>query len=215
LVKQQSDRVTDVKNLEGILIDARCYALTQDNYTNSHSFPPDKEKIAKGCAAACAKSGVPVALLLGSLPPGPESQAIILLHPSPNLSKYMEKQARVTGYFMKDMQAIFTTCVEIRDEDGSWKDTCFTTPMIKMAMSKETLVIPPKPSFKDIRKLFRDSDVETMKTFGLDLSSYSDVKSNSEKIYSRVKDGSMPCDKKWSDDKVELFRKWMDTGMTE
>jgi hypothetical protein len=47
----------------------------------------------------------------------------------------------------------------------------------------------------DIRPLFRDSpDVDTMKRMGLDLSSYQDVKAQAEGIYSRLKDGSMPCD---------------------
>lgn len=35
----------------------------------------------------------------------------------------------------------------------------------------------------DIRPLFRDSDVETMKRFGLDLSSYDEVKEKATEIY--------------------------------
>jgi hypothetical protein len=66
----------------------------------------------------------------------------------------------------------------------------------------------------DIRPLFRDSpDVETMKDMGLDLSSYEDVKTKAESIYSRLEDGSMPCDGPWPREQVALFKHWMDEGM--
>jgi hypothetical protein len=66
----------------------------------------------------------------------------------------------------------------------------------------------------DIRPLFRDSpDVDTMKRMGLDLSSYEDVKAQAEGIYSRLEDGSMPCDGPWTEDQVAKFRSWMDEGM--
>ena len=67
---------------------------------------------------------------------------------------------------------------------------------------------------KDIRPLFRDDpDVETMKRFGLDLSSYDQVKKQASQIYVTLEDGSMPCDEPWSKDKVALFKRWMDEGM--
>ncbi len=66
----------------------------------------------------------------------------------------------------------------------------------------------------DIRPLFRDSpDVESMKNFGLDLSSYADVKANAEAIYSRLEDGSMPCDEAWPAEQLARFKQWMDDGM--
>ena len=70
-----------------------------------------------------------------------------------------------------------------------------------------------QPSFQqDIRPLFRDSDVAAM-SFMIDLASYDDVRSNANEIYERVSDGSMPCDGPWPENKVELFRSWMDAGM--
>lgn len=66
----------------------------------------------------------------------------------------------------------------------------------------------------DIRPLFRHSpDIEAMKSFGLDLSSYADVKGNAEAIYSRLEDGSMPCDDPWPAEQVAKFKEWMDGGM--
>jgi hypothetical protein len=67
---------------------------------------------------------------------------------------------------------------------------------------------------KDIRPLFRDTpDVDSMKEYGLDLSSYSEVKGQSEIIYERLQDGSMPCDGAWPEERLALFRRWMDEGM--
>jgi len=67
---------------------------------------------------------------------------------------------------------------------------------------------------KDIRPLFRDNpDVATMKEFGLDLSSYSDVKTKARGILAELLKGSMPCDGAWPADRLTLFKKWMDDGM--
>ena len=68
------------------------------------------------------------------------------------------------------------------------------------------------PSFaSDIRPLFRDTDRDEM-SFAFDLSDYEDVKANAEGIYERLADGSMPCDEPWPDDRIELFRRWIDEG---
>jgi hypothetical protein len=67
---------------------------------------------------------------------------------------------------------------------------------------------------KDIRPLFRDNpDVASMKKFGLDLSSYSDVKAKAEHIHSALAKGAMPCDGAWPQDRLALFKTWMDEGM--
>jgi hypothetical protein len=67
---------------------------------------------------------------------------------------------------------------------------------------------------KDIRPLFRDSpDVDTMKGYGLDLSSCDDVKAQSKEIYATLTDGSMPCDGPWPAERIALFKRWMDEGM--
>ena len=65
----------------------------------------------------------------------------------------------------------------------------------------------------DIRKLFRDSDVSTMKRYGIDLSSYDDVKKRAKDIYARLVDGDMPCDAAWDPEKLAVFKEWMDGGM--
>jgi len=67
---------------------------------------------------------------------------------------------------------------------------------------------------KDIRKLFRDTpDVDSMKDYGLDLSSYAEVKAKAQGIYARLADGSMPCDDPWPQERLALFKRWMDEGL--
>jgi hypothetical protein len=64
----------------------------------------------------------------------------------------------------------------------------------------------------DIRPLFRDSpDVDSMQGYGLDLCSYEEVKAKAPEIYSRLEDGSMPCDEPWPKERLALFKLWMDT----
>ena len=66
----------------------------------------------------------------------------------------------------------------------------------------------------DIRPLFRDTpDVDTMKRAGLDLSSYEDVKARAAAIYSVLEDGRMPCDGPWPQERLSLFKRWIDEGM--
>jgi hypothetical protein len=67
---------------------------------------------------------------------------------------------------------------------------------------------------RDIRPLFRDEpDVEAMKGFGLDLSSYDDVKAQADAIYKTLAEGSMPCDGAWPKEQVAHFKQWIDEGM--
>ena len=70
------------------------------------------------------------------------------------------------------------------------------------------------PSFDEIRSLFRPMDVESMEPF-FDLSSFEDVRAHAEDIVSRLEDMTMPCDEPWPEERVQLFRHWMDAGMPE
>jgi hypothetical protein len=65
----------------------------------------------------------------------------------------------------------------------------------------------------DIRPLVRSYDIESMKPFGLDLSSYEDVKKHAQAIYGRLSAKNMPCDGPWSDDSAQKFKDWMEGGM--
>jgi hypothetical protein len=64
---------------------------------------------------------------------------------------------------------------------------------------------------QDIRPLFRDRDIGSMK-FAFDLGSYEDVRDNAEAIYGRLENGTMPCDGAWPAEDVQRFRAWIDGG---
>ena len=66
----------------------------------------------------------------------------------------------------------------------------------------------------DIKPLFREFDREEME-WALDLWSYEDVKENAEAILKRVSEGEMPCDIRWPEAKVALFRSWVEEGAPE
>ena len=57
----------------------------------------------------------------------------------------------------------------------------------------------------------RENDVSSM-SFAFDLRSYDDVRENANGILAKLFDGSMPCDGAWPEEKVELFRNWVDAG---
>jgi hypothetical protein len=63
----------------------------------------------------------------------------------------------------------------------------------------------------DIRPLFRDKDVHSMRSW-FDLSSYDDVRGSADAIYEHLSEGSMPCDGPWPETNVAQFRAWMDEG---
>ena len=65
-----------------------------------------------------------------------------------------------------------------------------------------------------IKPLFRPTDRQSM-TFAFDLWDVDDVRSNADAILGRLQEGTMPCDGGWSSDKVELFDRWIATGMLE
>jgi hypothetical protein len=64
---------------------------------------------------------------------------------------------------------------------------------------------------QDIRPLFREKDVRSM-SFAFDLNDYDQVKTNADEIYEKLISGEMPCDGAWSQDRVALFKQWMDGG---
>lgn len=66
----------------------------------------------------------------------------------------------------------------------------------------------------DIRPLFRDKDIQAMKS-RFDLSSYQDVKDNADGILETVTDASMPCDQTWSPEQIATLEAWISEGFPE
>jgi hypothetical protein len=66
----------------------------------------------------------------------------------------------------------------------------------------------------EIRPLFRDTpDIDTMQGYGLDLSSYEEVKARASEIYACLANGSMPCDEQWPAKRLALLKQWIEEGM--
>jgi len=66
----------------------------------------------------------------------------------------------------------------------------------------------------DIRPLFRDEDIECMTPMGiaLDDPAWMCVPANAQGVYGAVADGSMPPGEPWPEERVSLFKEWMDAG---
>jgi len=93
-----------------------------------------------------------------------------------------------------------------------------TVPLDRLIETEEAAVSEPASAAlrfeADIAPMFRQKDVEEMKEVAdFDLSDYEDVRSHAEVIYSRLDDGTMPCDGPWPDDRIERFRRWIEQGM--
>ncbi|EFH81441.1 protein of unknown function DUF1271 [Ktedonobacter racemifer DSM 44963] len=51
--------------------------------------------------------------------------------------------------------------------------------------------------------------------WAFDLWSYEDVKKHASAILHRLQSGSMPCDGAWSQEKLDLFQRWITSGMSQ
>jgi CDGSH-type Zn-finger protein/truncated hemoglobin YjbI len=63
-----------------------------------------------------------------------------------------------------------------------------------------------------LRPLFRERDRHAMR-FAFDLWSADDVRAHAADVLDRVQEGSMPCDVAWPPERVDVFRRWIVTGM--
>jgi CDGSH-type Zn-finger protein len=65
-----------------------------------------------------------------------------------------------------------------------------------------------------VKPLFRKMDRESM-SFVFDLWSFGEVRTHASEILKRLENGTMPCDGAWPKEKVELFRRWVESGTAE
>ncbi len=70
-----------------------------------------------------------------------------------------------------------------------------------------------EPAFgTDIRALFREKDRGSMLS-RFDLWSLDDVREHASAILAVLQTGTMPCDGPWRSEDIELFGRWIDSGM--
>jgi CDGSH-type Zn-finger protein/truncated hemoglobin YjbI len=67
---------------------------------------------------------------------------------------------------------------------------------------------------KHVKTLFRARDRKSMQ-FAFDLWSYADVSTHADAILERVRNGTMPCDSAWPEEKVDVFARWVAGGKPE
>ena len=65
-----------------------------------------------------------------------------------------------------------------------------------------------------IRPLFRERDRQSM-SFAFDLWSVDDVRTHAAGILERLRNGSMPCDGAWAEDRVAVFQRWTESGQRD
>jgi len=63
----------------------------------------------------------------------------------------------------------------------------------------------------DIKPLFREKDRQSMRLH-FDLGSYEDVSDHADRIFERLRRGSMPCDGAWPAQQIEVFERWVRGG---
>jgi hypothetical protein len=68
----------------------------------------------------------------------------------------------------------------------------------------------PLSFVEHIKRLFR-RDRQSM-LFAFDLWSYDDVSRHADAICERLQAGTMPCDGAWPKAKIDVFRRWINTG---
>ena len=64
---------------------------------------------------------------------------------------------------------------------------------------------------RHVRALFRSMDRESMR-FAFDLWSHDDVARHAQAILDRLAAGTMPCDGAWPEERVAVFRRWVEAG---
>jgi hypothetical protein len=62
-----------------------------------------------------------------------------------------------------------------------------------------------------VKPLFRAKDRQSM-LFAFDLWSCDDVRAHAADVLDRVANGTMPCDGAWPDERVQVFRRWTESG---
>ncbi len=63
-----------------------------------------------------------------------------------------------------------------------------------------------------VKPLIRSRDRESMESH-FDLWSYDDVRAHASDILAQLEGGTMPCDGAWPPEQVQVFKRWVDSGM--
>jgi truncated hemoglobin YjbI len=100
-----------------------------------------------------------------------------------------------------------------------WWWVCNATPANRVsALAPVEEVAAELPSADDslsfaehIKPLFREGDRQSMR-FAFDLWSHDDVTKHADAILDRLQAGTMPCDGGWPQERIDVFKRWLESG---
>jgi truncated hemoglobin YjbI len=103
-----------------------------------------------------------------------------------------------------------------------WSWVCDATPGSRVsALARgpadvETAIPLPGPDkpvgyARHVKPLFRRTDRQSM-SFAFDLWSHDDVSRHADAILDRLEAGTMPCDGRWPQEQIDLFKRWITAG---
>lgn len=101
----QEQAKAGAETISGTLVDLKCYAAA-GLATNDHGEM-------KGCGAACARGGLPVALLDAS------KKVHVLAVPAPAYADFVGQELRLTGTHAKNAGVFIPEKMEVK-ENGKW-----------------------------------------------------------------------------------------------
>ncbi len=114
-----AEKMVKQVTVEGTLVDSKCYGMMQSNTGNDHQSP---DGVMKGCAAKCAKDGIPVAVLQKN------GKVLILSAPAKVFAPHMAKHVRVVGMVPFE-GTIIPEKVEVQSAGDKWEEVKITTMM--------------------------------------------------------------------------------------
>lgn len=115
-----SEKTAKRVTVEGTLVDSKCYGMMHSNTGNDHQ---SQDGLMKGCAAKCAKDGIPVAVLQKN------GKVLILSAPAKVFAPHMAKHVRVVGMVPFE-GTLIPEKVEVQSTGGDkWEEVKITTMM--------------------------------------------------------------------------------------
>jgi photosystem II stability/assembly factor-like uncharacterized protein len=102
-----------------------------------------------------------------------------------------------------------------RNPEGPWTDERIAIFRAWAGIGATTppFVCPENPTWEaTVKDWFTATDVDHMRPFGIDLSSYESVKDNIDRISTAIETKRMPPGG-WSDEQIACFKEWRDAGM--
>lgn len=138
----------------GTLIDTKCYGINHSNLEDDHMTISGKME---SCAKMCAKSGIPVGLLVDGKIDG---KVYTLAVPAPALADYMGKAVRVTG-IMSIPNSIVAKKIELMKGD-KFEEISLVPEETKMIKDEKPGKMTEEIKTEKTEKMIEEIKIDTM-----------------------------------------------------